>query len=97
MFLIIAATAGAATVAAAQTTRAEAEHAKREAKASQLNPERRSKIEALLFKIDEDLLLQRIFNPPRGIHARVVGLPPRQPGRLGEGRLYVGENRAFGA
>jgi Omp85 superfamily domain len=71
IFLIIAAMAGTATVAAAQTTRAEADRATREAKASQLTPERRSKIEALLYKIDEDLLLQRIFNPPRGFHARM--------------------------
>jgi Omp85 superfamily domain len=90
MFLIIAAIAGAATVAAAQTTRAEAEHAKREAKASQLNPERRSKIEALLFKIDEDLLLQRIFNPPRGIHARVGGIGESAGFGGGPGYQFIG-------
>jgi hypothetical protein len=33
-----------------------------------------SKLEAVLYKIDEDLILQHIFNPPRGIHARVGGI-----------------------
>ena len=56
--------------AAAQTTRAEEDRAKREAKANQLIPERPSKLESILYKIDEDLILQRIFNPPRGFHAR---------------------------
>ena len=56
--------------AAAQTTRAEEDRAKREAKAAQLIPEKPSKLESILYKIDEDLILQRIFNPPRGFHAR---------------------------
>ena len=55
-------------------TRAEEDRAKREVKALRLVPERRKKIEAVLYKIDEDLILQRIFNPPRGIHARVGGM-----------------------
>ena len=55
-------------------TREEENRARREAKALQLIPERRAKIEAVLYKIDEDLILQRIFNPPRGIHARFGGM-----------------------
>ena len=63
-----------ANATAAQTTRAEEDRTRREAKATQLIPERRSTIEAVLYKIDEDLILQRIFNPPRGIHARAGGI-----------------------
>ena len=59
---------------AEQKTRAEEDRAKREAKAIRLVPERRTRVEAVLYKIDEDLLLQRILNPPRGIHARVGGI-----------------------
>ena len=70
----------------AQTTRAEEDRASREAKATQLVPERRSKIEAVLYKIDEDLILQRIFNPPRGIHARVGGIG--EGGGFGGGAGY---------
>jgi Omp85 superfamily domain len=71
-----------ANATAAQTTRAEEDRTRRETKATQLIPERRSKIEAVLYKIDEDLILQRIFNPPRGIHARV--------GSIGEGAGFGG-------
>jgi hypothetical protein len=67
-------TAGVAATTTEQTTRAEEERAKREAKAIQLVPERRGKIEAVLYRIDEDLILQRIFSPPRGFHARAGGI-----------------------
>jgi Omp85 superfamily domain len=90
LLLIVAATVDTASIAAAQTTRAEADRAKREAKASQLIPERRSKIEALLFKIDDDLLLQRIFNPPRGIHARVGGIAEGAGFGGGPGYQFIG-------
>ena len=69
-----------------QTTRAEEERAKREAKAIQLVPERRTKLEAVLYKIDEDLILQRIFNPPRGFHARAGGIG--EGGGFGGGAGY---------
>ena len=72
LFVLFAIALG--TDAAAQTTRADEDRAKREAKATQLIPERRSKLEAVLYKIDEDLILQRIFSPPRGIHARMGGI-----------------------
>ena len=52
--------------AAAQATRAEEDRAKRESKATQLTPERRSWLEAVLYKIDEDLIIQRIFNRRAG-------------------------------
>jgi Omp85 superfamily domain len=73
-FLLVTAIWFGTDAAAAQTTRAEEDRARRETKATQLIPERRSKLEAVLYKIDEDLILQRIFNPPRGIHARMGGI-----------------------
>ena len=69
-----------------QTTRAEEERAKREAKAIKLVPERRGKIEAVLYRIDEVLILQRIFSPPRGFHAR-AGASARAAG-LAAGAAY---------
>jgi hypothetical protein len=60
--------------AAAQATRADEDRAKREAKARELAPERRSKIEAVVFKIEDDVLLERIFNPPRGVFAQIGGI-----------------------
>ena len=74
LLLVLFAIALGTNAATAQTTRADEDRAKRETKATQLIPERRSKLEAVLYKIDEDLILQRIFNPPRGIHARVGGI-----------------------
>ena len=71
--LVVALTVCGAPAATAQSTRAE-DRAKREAKASKLIPEQRSKVETVLFKIEDDLLLERIFNPPRGIFARVGGI-----------------------
>ena len=74
----------------AQTTRAEEDRARREAKAVRLVAERRSRIEAVLYKIDEDLILQRIFNPPRGIHARVGGIVEGGGFGGGGGYQYIG-------
>ena len=74
----------------AQKTRAEEDRARREAKATGLVPERRSKIEAVLYAIDEDLILQRIFNPPRGIHARVGGIGEGAGFGAGPGYQFIG-------
>ena len=74
----------------AQATRAEEDRASREAKATRLVPEQRSKIEAVLYRIDEDLLLQRIFNPPRGIHARVGGIGEGGGFGGGPGYQFIG-------
>lgn len=63
--------------AGAQQTRADRIQAERTQKVDQLRPYDRSAIEEALFKIESDLLLERIFDPPRGVFARV--------GRLGEG------------
>ncbi len=71
-------------------TREEENRARREAKALQLIPERRAKIEAVLYKIDEDLILQRIFNPPRGMHARFGGMGEGAGLGGGAGYQFIG-------
>ena len=74
----------------AQATREEEDRARRELKALRLVPERRTKIEAVLYKIDEDLILQRIFNPPRGIHARLGGIGEGAGFGGGPGYQFIG-------
>jgi len=73
-----------------QTTRAEEDRASREAKAARLVPERRSKLESVLYAIDEDLIVQRIFNPPRGFHARVGGIGESSGFGGGPGYRFIG-------
>jgi Omp85 superfamily domain len=90
LFLVIALSVSVSPMATAQTTRAEEDRAKREAKATQLVPERRSKIEAILFKIEDDVLLERIFNPPRGVHARFGGIGEGAGFGGGPGFRYMG-------
>ena len=58
-------------------TRSAQLHAQREAKSRQLKPEQQSKAARFLFKVEDGLLLERLFNPPRGIYLRW--------GDLGEG------------
>lgn len=58
----------------APATRAQEVRALREAKARDQQPHRRGRIEAALFKIEEDLVLERVLNPPRGVYARIGGL-----------------------
>lgn len=65
---------GAAHNAAAQETRAEELRAQREAKSSQLQDPQRSGVEAILFKIEDDTLVERILAPPRGFHVRFGGI-----------------------
>jgi hypothetical protein len=49
----------------------------REQKAQELTAHRRSTVERVLFKLEDDLLLDRVLDPPRGLYARI--------GRMGEG------------
>ena len=85
----LAQTADVPEAQVAPATRAEEDRARREDKALRLVPERRAKIETVLYKIDEDLILQRIFNPPRGFHARVGGVEGAGFG-VGPGYQYIG-------
>jgi surface antigen Omp85-like protein len=55
-------------------TRSAELRAQREAKSRQLKPQQQSKAERFLFKAEDSLLVQRLFNPPRGIYVRWGGL-----------------------
>ncbi|HXW08251.1 MAG TPA: BamA/TamA family outer membrane protein [Vicinamibacterales bacterium] len=58
----------------AQTSRAEEARAARETKTQALEPYRKSRVEAALFAIEDDLLIERLLSPPRGFHVRLGGL-----------------------
>jgi hypothetical protein len=64
----------AASSQAQTLTRAEEAKAEREQKARDLEPHRRSAVERLLFKLEDDLLLERLLDPPRGLHLRLGGI-----------------------
>ena len=55
-------------------TRSAELRAKREAKSRELKPQQQSKAERFLFKAEDSLLVQRLFNPPRGLYLRWGGL-----------------------
>jgi hypothetical protein len=74
LWTVIAAGTAFERPATAQNTRAEDLRAAREAKARELSAPRRSLFEQVLFKIEDDLLVERILNPPRGVHVRLGGL-----------------------
>jgi len=60
--------------AAAQQTRAEQFQQQRQEKTTRLQPYTRSRVESFLFTLEDTLLLERVFNPPRGAFLRVGGL-----------------------
>ncbi len=60
--------------AGAQTTRAEESRAQREEKAAKKEPHRRPLLEAVLFVVEDRLLLERVLGPPRGFHLRLGGM-----------------------
>jgi hypothetical protein len=64
----------AAGNAAAQETRADELRARRSEKAAELRPPERSRAEAILYRIEDDLIVERILAPPRGVHLRVGGI-----------------------
>jgi hypothetical protein len=55
--------------------------AERERKAREVRPHQRSTIERALFKLEDDLLLERVLDPPRGIYVRI--------GSMGEGSGFA--------
>jgi hypothetical protein len=59
----------------------EAERARLE-KARAVSPQQRSTVERLIYKLDDDLLIERVLDAPRGIYARLGG---------------IGEGAGFGA
>jgi hypothetical protein len=63
-------------LSAAQETRASVARQQRAAKAATLHPYEPTQVEATLFRIEDRYLMERIFNPPRGVFVRFGGLPP---------------------
>jgi hypothetical protein len=55
--------------------------AARDKKAREVIPHRRSTVERVLFKIEDDLIVERLFDPPRGIYLRI--------GNMGEGSGFA--------
>ena len=43
-------------------------------KARALTPQKRSMLERLIYKLDDDLLLERVLDAPRGVYARLGGI-----------------------
>jgi hypothetical protein len=82
LVLILTILASGVADAAAQTTRAGELHARRESKARELQRIKRNRIEGALHKIENDLVFERLLNPPRGVHLRLGG---------------IGEGAGFGA
>lgn len=58
----------------AQETRAELAWRARADKAKRLHPYKRTRIESVLYDVDDKQLFLRIFNPPRGLFAQVGSL-----------------------
>jgi hypothetical protein len=73
-FAALALLAFAAADQEASQTRSAELHSQREAKSRQLKPQQQSKAERFLFKAEDSLIVQRLFNPPRGIYVRWGGL-----------------------
>ena len=69
-------------------TRAAELHAEREAKARELTPPKRSRVERLLFKIEDDLVVERWLNPPRGFYLRLGGIGEGSGFGVGPGYRY---------
>jgi hypothetical protein len=64
-----------ASHAAAQETRSDLLERERTEKAATLHPNQPSRIERVLFEIEDRDLILRLFNPPRGLFVRWGGLP----------------------
>jgi hypothetical protein len=70
-----------ASQASSQLPQLDEAAAERERKAREVRPHQRSKVERALFKLEDDLLLERVLDPPRGIYLRV--------GSMGEGSGFA--------
>ena len=89
--------AGPGRAAEAQDTRAAELRAEREAKAAMLQPARRSGLEGLLFRIEDDALVTRLLAPPRGFHLRLGGVGEGAGFGVGPGYRYTTGAFAFSA
>ena len=72
---IAVAVAALATHAAAQDTRSELLEKERTEKSAALHPNEASRVERVLYEIEDRDLILRLFNPPRGLFVRWGGLP----------------------
>jgi len=73
---------------AAGQTRADEIRKQREAKAQSLTPPRPGQVERALFTIEDSLIVERIFNPPRGFYPRIGGLGEGAGFGFGPGYRY---------
>ena len=83
----------APVAASAQTSRADIARQHRAAKAADLHPYAPKKVDAILFRIEDRYLMERIFNPPRGLFVRFGGLP--QGAGLAAGPAYRHSNHTL--
>ena len=90
---ILAILAIAPAAASAQTSRTDIARQQRAAKAAGLHPYERNKVDAVLFRIEDGYLMERIFNPPRGLFVRFGGLP--QGAGLAAGPAYRHSNHTL--
>jgi hypothetical protein len=90
--LVCAGALAAAAPASAQETRAGQAEQQRAEKAKQLRPYQPSAIEAALFRIEDRYLVERVFNPPRGLFLRFGGLPEGSGLGAGPGYRYSTHN-----
>ena len=72
---IAVAVAALASHAAAQDTRSDLLERERTEKAAALHPNQASRVERVLYEIEDRDLILRLFNPPRGLFVRWGGLP----------------------
>ena len=94
VFLSVLSPAAIALAQDADTRAGQADRARRE-KAGMLRPYQPSKIEAALFRIEDRLLVERFFNPPRGAFVRVGGMPEGQGFTLGPGYRFSSYDMSF--
>ena len=87
----------ATTTAKAQTTRAEELRQQRENKAQAVQEPKRNRVEAFLFKLENDLILERWLNPPRGVHLRIGGIGEGAGFGVGPGFRYQTDGFDFRA
>ena len=86
VFAILA--AAAADQEPTASTRSGELHAQRAAKSRQLKPQEQSKAARLLFKLEDDLVLERVLNPPRGVYLRFGGIGEGAGFGVGPGFRY---------
>ncbi len=70
-----------ASQASSQVPQLDEATAERERKAREVRPHQRSTIERVLFRLEDDLLLERVLDPPRGVYVRM--------GSVGEGSGFA--------